>query len=128
MIKIIIIIFLIYLIYKIPQFIEPFSESTVEIDASMWEPPSQEFLKCNEPSKTFTKKDTLDALKRYPGKSIDPLFDATFKPECCPSTYTSSSGCLCYEPSNFNIIATRGGNILSQTFINTYSNKCIQSS
>ena len=57
------------------------------------------------------------------------FFETTqFKPECCPSTYTSSSGCLCYEPSNFNIIATRGGNILSQTFINTYSNKCVQSS
>ena len=97
MIKIIIIILLIYLIYKIP-FMEPFS-----------------------------KEETLDALERYPDKSIDPLYDASFKPECCPSIYTSSSGCLCNEPQNLNVIATRGGNILSQTFINTYSNKCSQS-
>ena len=95
---IIIIILLIYLIYKIPHFIEPFS-----------------------------KQETLDALERYPDKSIDPLYDATFKPECCPSIYTSSSGCLCDEPQNLNVIGTRGGNILSQIFINTYSNKCAQS-
>jgi hypothetical protein len=98
MIKIIIIILLIYLIYKIPHFIEPFS-----------------------------KEETLDALERYPDKSIDPLYDASFKPECCPSIYSSSSGCLCDEPQNLNVIATRGGNILSQTFINTYSNNCAQS-
>ena len=110
MIKIIIIIVLIYLIYNIPQFIEPFSVT-----------------KCNETTNnSFNKKETLDALEKYPGKSIDPLFDAKFKPECCPSIYTSSSGCLCNEPQNFNVIATRGGNILSQTFINTYSNMCVQ--
>lgn len=103
MIKIIIIILLIYLIYKIPQFIEPFSNDSLN------------------------KQHTLNALKNYPDKSIDPLYDATFKPECCPSTYSSSSGCLCNQPKNHNIIATRGGNILSQTFTNTYSNKCVQS-
>ena len=111
MIKIIIIILLIYLIYKIPHFIEPFTQT----DKPMYN------------QTPFTKKDTLDALEKYPDKSIDPLYDATFKPECCPSIYSSSSGCLCNEPQNLNIIATRGGKILSQTFINTYSNKCIHS-
>jgi len=108
MTKIIIIILLIYLIYKMPQFIEPFSKE-------------------KENEKSFTKKDTLHALENYPGKSIDLLYDAKFKPECCPATYSSSSGCLCNEPQNYNIIATRGGNILSQTFTNTYSNKCVRS-
>ena len=108
MTEIIIIILLFYLIYKMPHFIEP-------------------FIDCNPKCNSFTKKDTLIALKNYPDKSIDPLYDAKFKPECCPATYSSSSGCLCNEPQNYNIIATRGGNILSQTFINTYSNKCVQS-
>ena len=112
MIKIIIIL-LIYLIYKLPHFIEPFSEHKGE--------------KCDYPNyNSFNKSETLEALGNYPGKSIDLLYDANFKPECCPSFYTSSSGCLCDEPQNFNVIATRGGNILSQTFINTYSNKCAQ--
>lgn len=106
MTKIIIIILLIYLIYKMPQFIEPFSK---------------------EKENSFTKKETLQALENYPGKSVDLLYDAKFKPECCPAIYSSSSGCLCNEPQNYNIIATRGGNILSQTFTNTYSNKCAQS-
>ena len=107
MTKIIIIILLIYLIYKMPQFIEPFSNVYNNY--------------------SINKKDTLDALKNYPDKSIDLLYDAKFKPECCPATYSSSSGCLCNEPQNYNIIATRGGNILSQTFTNTYSNKCVRS-
>jgi len=85
MIKILILFFLIYLIYILPQWIEPFT----------------------------IKKDTIETVLNYPRDSIDPLFDATFKPECCPSTYTSSSGCLCYESNNFNLLATRGGNSLS---------------
>ena len=83
---------------------------------------------CDKPYNYFNKKETIDALAKYPGESIDPLFDAKFKPECCPAVYTSSSGCLCNEPQNYNLIATRGGNIMSQTFINTYSNSCVQSS
>jgi len=59
------------------------------------------------------KQETIDSVLDFPKDSMDPLFDASFKPECCPSTYTSSSGCLCYEPKNFNLLATRGGNALS---------------
>ncbi len=59
------------------------------------------------------KQETIDSVLDFPRDSIDPLFDASFKPECCPSTYTSSRGCLCYEPKNFNLLATRGGNALS---------------
>ena len=59
------------------------------------------------------KQETIDSVSEYPNESIDPLFDASFNPLCCPSTYTSSSGCLCYEPKNFNLLATRGGNALS---------------
>ncbi len=33
-----------------------------------------------------------------------------FKPECCPSTYSSSSGCACITQEQINYINQRGGN------------------
>ena len=86
MIKIIIIILLIYLIYKIPQFIEPFSNDSLN------------------------KQHTLNALKNYPDKSIDPLYDAKFKPECCPSPYSASTGCACMSSEQIAYLNSRGGN------------------
>jgi hypothetical protein len=42
------------------------------------------------------------------GKSIDAMFHATFKPECCPTPYSTSSGCLCPSPNDAGIIIKRG--------------------
>lgn len=36
--------------------------------------------------------------------------DNEFKPECCPSTFSSSSGCMCTTPEQMHHLATRGGN------------------
>lgn len=33
-----------------------------------------------------------------------------FKPECCPSTYSSSSGCACITQEQVNYLNQRGGN------------------
>jgi len=33
-----------------------------------------------------------------------------FKPECCPSTYSSSTGCACITQEQVNYINQRGGN------------------
>lgn len=33
-----------------------------------------------------------------------------FKPECCPSTYSSSSGCACMCPEQLKYLNSRGGN------------------
>ena len=35
---------------------------------------------------------------------------STFSTDCCPSTYTSSSGCLCDDFNEFETISNRGGN------------------
>jgi len=50
---------------------------------------------------------TIDALKQY---KTDPFEKSVFKPECCPATYTTSSGCLCLDPTTLGILASRGGN------------------
>ena len=36
--------------------------------------------------------------------------DNAFKPECCPATYTSSTGCACTSVSQLNYLNQRGGN------------------
>ena len=42
------------------------------------------------------------------GKSIDAMFHAKFKPECCPTPYSTSSGCLCPSKNDVGIIIKRG--------------------
>jgi hypothetical protein len=33
-----------------------------------------------------------------------------FKPECCPNTYSNSSGCACMTGEQYNFLVLRGGN------------------
>ena len=33
-----------------------------------------------------------------------------FKPECCPNTYSNSSGCACMTGNQYNYLITRGSN------------------
>jgi uncharacterized protein YfcZ (UPF0381/DUF406 family) len=33
-----------------------------------------------------------------------------FKPECCPNTYSNSTGCACMTGNQYNYLVTRGGN------------------
>jgi hypothetical protein len=33
-----------------------------------------------------------------------------FKPECCPNTYSNSSGCACMTGKQYNYLVTRGSN------------------
>jgi hypothetical protein len=37
------------------------------------------------------------------------------KPECCPSPYSTSSGCICMTPEQINYLNTRGGNRTSDS-------------
>ncbi len=33
-----------------------------------------------------------------------------FKPECCPNTYSTSTGCACMDLNSYNFLRERGGN------------------
>lgn len=50
--------------------------------------------------------------KPAPLKEGDMFFweGTQFRPECCPSTYTNSSGCACTTEEQVKFINTRGGN------------------
>jgi len=43
-------------------------------------------------------------------EQLDLLTYSTFSPDCCPSVYSSSSGCLCDKNNEFSAIYTRGRN------------------
>ena len=58
----------------------------------------------------FSCEKTKLEIDKYPRKSLDIFYDAVFKPECCPTPYTSSSGCLCPKTQDAGIITSRGGN------------------
>jgi hypothetical protein len=77
--------------------------------------------KWSQPSLVYTAGTTPDAgvqsiLDR--GKNQAPLAsgelnmfaNTQFKPECCPNTFSSSTGCACMSTQQYNTLITRGGN------------------
>ena len=43
--------------------------------------------------------------------SLLTVFENTkFSPECCPSNYSSSTGCACMTPEQMKFLGQRGGN------------------
>jgi len=45
-----------------------------------------------------------------PPNTLDMLTDQTFRPDCCPSTYSNSSGCACLSDAQMTFLSDRGGN------------------
>ena len=45
-----------------------------------------------------------------PEGEMDFFANSEFKPECCPNTYSNSSGCWCGTSKDFNYLTERGGN------------------
>ena len=73
------------------------------------------------PNMTFVSGQPLNsAVKKFMAREPQPvplpegemlLFANTpFKPECCPNTYSTSSGCACMTSEQYNFIVTRSGN------------------
>lgn len=53
---------------------------------------------------------------------IDMLTYSTFHPQCCPSPYSTSHGCLCYDNQEDLAIITRGNNRV-YTYNDAYINE-----
>ena len=60
---------------------------------------------------TLTNIESMKNVNSNPEK-LTMLDDSKFKPECCPSTYSSSNGCLCLDGDEEKMLETRGGNKL----------------
>ena len=66
------------------------------------------YLVYNRKIETF-ENNNLIQNKKMP-QQLDLLTYSTFSPDCCPSVYSSSTGCLCNNNNEFSAITTRGGN------------------
>jgi hypothetical protein len=80
-------------------------------NVSAWFPPNLQV----QPGKSYSKgvQDILNRLKQPvplpEGELL--MFDNTpFRPECCPSAYSNSTGCACITTGQYNYLIERGGN------------------
>jgi hypothetical protein len=81
-------------------------------------------------SKGMGTEDRLNSLQYNSGPPIplpeDQLFffkDTKFNPSCCPSTYTSSTGCACMSKKQFQYLTQRGGNHTAPNNRTSYFNE-----
>lgn len=85
--------------------------SSASVDTASWNPPNMTVV-AGQP----LSKGVQDFLAREPQPVPLPegeilLFANTpFKPECCPNTYSNSSGCACMTGGQYNYLTQRGGN------------------
>ena len=45
-----------------------------------------------------------------PEDQMSLFFNTPFKPECCPNTFSTSTGCACMTGKQYNYLVMRGGN------------------
>jgi hypothetical protein len=81
------------------------------VDTSSWSAPNMTVVP-GQPLSEGVKKFLARPEQKLPlpEGEMDFLANSQFKPECCPSTYSTSSGCWCGSSQDFNYIKTRGGN------------------
>ena len=59
----------------------------------------------------FTESDLPSYLDGQPsGTSLSMLGENRVSPDCCPSSYTTSNGCVCLTNEQLDDIRNRGGN------------------
>ena len=81
------------------------------IDTNSWETPDLRLIPGKPPSA---------GAKRILDRNVQPIplpegemlmfANTPFKPECCPNTYSNSSGCACMTTGQYNHLVSRGGN------------------
>ena len=64
----------------------------------------------------YMEKDFESTPIPLPEGQLDFFNGTKFKPECCPSTVSTSTGCACLSKEQRDHLATRGGNRTSGNF------------
>ena len=59
----------------------------------------------------------VGAVPPLPNDRLDMFYMNESRPDCCPSTYSSSTGCVCETPEQAMYLNSRGGN---RTFSTNY--------
>ncbi len=81
------------------------------VDTSSWSQPNMTVVP-GQPLSEGVKKFLAREPQQLPlpEGEMDFFANSEFKPECCPSSYSSSQGCWCGSSQDFNYIITRAGN------------------
>jgi len=85
--------------------------SSVYMDPSKWSMPNLNYSPGATPSAGV--KAIWDRPKQpipLPKDELDLFATTPFKPECCPNSYSNSSGCACMTVPQYNYLIERGGN------------------
>jgi hypothetical protein len=80
------------------------------VDTSSWVQPS---LVVNSGEISSGVRNILDRQSQtapLPEDSMSMFANTKFKPECCPNTYSNSSGCACMTSDQVNTLKLRGNN------------------
>ena len=94
-----------------PQYANFKKNDSVILPTSSWSMPTLTFSPGENPDKGVKKIWHRDAQPiPLPKGELDMLQTTPFKPECCPNTYSNSSGCACMDSNSYNYLITRGGN------------------
>jgi hypothetical protein len=85
--------------------------SNVAVDTSSWSAPDMTVVP-GQPLNPAVKKFLAREPQPVPLPEGEMFMFATtpFKPECCPNTYSNSSGCACMTGAQYNWLQTRAGN------------------
>ena len=80
-----------------------------------WEhsPPSPEGIRYSNPNQWYNSLEgnvAPEPNQFIESGRLDLLADNSFKPSCCPSFYSSSTGCACISPEQMKYMNQRGGN------------------
>lgn len=85
--------------------------SNPSVDTSSWSAPNMTVIP-GQPLNPAVKKFLAREPQPVPLPEGEMLMFANtqFKPECCPNTYSNSTGCACMTGPQYNWLVTRGGN------------------
>lgn len=81
------------------------------IDTTTWDMSNLTFKK-NQPVDKAVQE-ILDRPKQpipLPDGQLSMFATTPFKPECCPNTFSNSTGCACMTVNQYNYLRERGGN------------------
>ena len=88
-----------------------FGSGTYTVDTNKWGAPNLT-VKPGQPLSQGVQN-ILDRVPQpipLPEGELDMFATTPFKPECCPNTYSNSSGCACMTVQQYNYVIERGGN------------------
>lgn len=87
------------------------TSATAPINTNSWNLPDMNVV----PGQPLSKgvQDVLNRPQQpipLPEGELLMFANTNFKPECCPNTYSNSTGCACMTTGQYNYLVTRGGN------------------